>query len=673
MKTNKKTFDGFFQAMLVMAILLAISAVVFVILKQYAPAIVLGAFCIAQLVIFYVCRKNFLKNMRKNTLSCALAMEKEYKQIMDQWEQPMLLLAADASVCWENDAFLEMNGGRSMGGKFIDELGMGLENEAFRIDWQPVTQEIRYADGDYLVTMRKVRVDEPVRIRRGDHDFSRIYSITFKDITRIKALEQENDDLQPVVALIYVDNYEQVFESMDDSQKPLLQALLYRSLNNLADELGGVLYQLEKSRFYLSFHHSQLNKLKDSHFHILEEVKSIENGNRYPLTLSVGVGLAHNIADARTFAREAVDLSLGRGGDQAVLKDENGQVFYGGNSSAQETNSRVRPRLVAYALKEEIEQADRVIIMGHAHPDMDSIGSAMGLYRMVSLLNKPAHIVLDDDHPAIDAFCTRLFNQPEAEYAIIDAQKALGYFKNENVLLLITDCSRPTLVQAPELIEAAEHMAVIDHHRRNEDSLHPEICYIETYASSASELVSELLRYTAEKFTLSEIEADALFAGIILDTKYFTSKCGVRTFEAAAFLRRHGADPDRVRDFFKDDMENYQARGKIVSGAKLIAPGVLLSAWKGNIRNAEVIAAQAADEMLDISGIVISYVLTESEGTVKISARSLGNHNVQTVMEALSGGGHLNMAGATLPETTLEEAERKLMDAIAEVEAKRVK
>ncbi len=671
MSKKKASFRFYFAMLIVMICISFVMSVLLALLwKQYTAAIVMGGVALVELIFFFIVRQFFIKRFRKNTLQAAVDLEKEYCQLLMQWVQPLLILASDASVIWENEAFVRMNGDSVLGMK-IDELGLDINEEAAKIDWEPITKEIVYKERSYLVTMRKVRVDEPVSLRLDDKDFQKIYSINFRDITREKALEKENCDLQPIAALIYVDNYDQVFESMDESAKPLLEAQIYRCINALSEQVNGVLIRLEKNRFYMSFHHEYLEKVEQSKFRLLEEVKEISLGNKYPPTLSIGLGAAHDILKAREFARDAVDLALGRGGDQAVVKTADRQTFYGGNSAAPETQSRVRPRQVAYALKEEMEHVDRVLVMGHTNPDMDCLGAALGVCRMAALMHKPAGIVMTDEHPAVEEFYRRIRNTAELPYAVVSPEQAHEFCRNEEVLVIVVDCSRPNMMQAPELLEQATHAAVIDHHRRSEDSIRPEICYIETYVSSASEMVSELLRYTAEKPELLPLEADGLFAGIVLDTKYFTVKCGVRTFEAAAFLRRQGADSERVRELFKDDMEEYIARGSIVSRARKLNDEVLLSSWVGNIPNAQAVAAQAADEMLDINGVRASYVITQIGETVYISARSLGNNNVQLVMEEMGGGGHMNVAGAQIADISLEEAEARLLDAMEAVGKRR--
>ena len=381
-----------------------------------------------------------------------------------------------------------------------------------------------------------------------------------------------------------------------------------------------------------------------------------------------GVGVDKDVYTAREYARNAVELALGRGGDQAVIKNKEKQIFYGGNSAGTENNTRVRARLVAYALKEMIEEADRVLIMGHANPDLDCFGAALGLYRAAAVLKKPAHIVMSDEHPAVADLYQRVKNERNYGDVIIGKEQALHQMKEGSTLLILADVNRPSITQAPELLKTADHIAVIDHHRSSEEQVeHVDISYVEPYASSASEMVTELLQYMVENLKLKQVEMDGLFAGIALDTKNFTVKTGVRTFEAAAYLRRCGADSVSVRQMFKNDMEEYKARAGIVSAAHIINGNMAIAGWKGGIENASAVAAQAADELLDIRGIESSYVLTQMGDQINISARSLGKINVQLIMEELGGGGHMTVAGAQLRQTSLEEAEEKVVAAIQAV------
>ena len=373
--------------------------------------------------------------------------------------------------------------------------------------------------------------------------------------------------------------------------------------------------------------------------------------------------------EARQYARAAVDLAMGRGGDQAVVRQKDGQKFFGGMTTTTENNTRVRARLIAYALKELIMESDRVLLMGHANPDLDCFGAALGMYRAVFELKKPVHIVMSaEKHAAVEYLYRRVNEDQDYMNILIDHKQAEEYL-GPNTLLILLDVNRKVITQYPDLVEKAKNIAVIDHHRTSADSVEGvDVSYVEPFASSASEMVTELLQYMVEKLSLRSIEADGLFAGIALDTKNFTVKTGVRTFEAAAFLRRRGADSVRVRKMFKNDMGDYKAKAQIVSTARIIGDNIAVASWSSTLPNASTVAAQAADELLDIHGIHASFVLTEMDaGQVNISARSLGEINVQLIMEELGGGGHLSMAGAQLKDVNLEMAQEKLIDAIETV------
>ena len=338
-------------------------------------------------------------------------------------------------------------------------------------------------------------------------------------------------------------------------------------------------------------------------------------------------------------------------------------------TNTSENNTRVRARLIAYALKELITGCDNVLVMGHANPDLDSFGAALGMYRGVLELKKPAHIVMSEDkHAAVDHLYRRVKEDKEYRDILINQKQAEEHM-GPNTLLILVDVNRRVIAQFPELVDKAKNIAVIDHHRTSADSVEGAgVSYVEPFASSASEMVTELLQYMVENLTLRSIEADGLFAGIALDTKNFTVKTGVRTFDAASFLRRRGADSVRVRKMFKNDMGDYKAKAEVVRSAEIIGESIAVAAWTSNLPNASTVAAQAADELLDVHGIQASFVMTEiDKGQVNFSARSLGEVNVQLIMEELGGGGHLSMAGAQLKDATLESARSRLEDAIEKV------
>ena len=490
-----------------------------------------------------------------------------------------------------------------------------------------------------------------------------------QDVTKEVLLEQENLDQQTVVSYIYIDNYDQTVSNMEENRRPLLEAMISRRLSDFSSAVDGILTKMENDRFIMVFPHKNLEKLFENKFNVLEEMKKLNIGNKFPVTLSIGVGVDKDMDEARQYARAAVDLAMGRGGDQAVVRQKDGQKFFGGMTTTTENNTRVRARLIAYALKELIMESDRVLLMGHANPDLDCFGAALGMYRAVFELKKPVHIVMSaEKHAAVEYLYRRVNEDQDYMNILIDHKQAEEYL-GPNTLLILLDVNRKVITQYPDLVEKAKNIAVIDHHRTSADSVEGvDVSYVEPFASSASEMVTELLQYMVEKLSLRSIEADGLFAGIALDTKNFTVKTGVRTFEAAAFLRRRGADSVRVRKMFKNDMGDYKAKAQIVSTARIIGDNIAVASWSSTLPNASTVAAQAADELLDIHGIHASFVLTEMDaGQVNISARSLGEINVQLIMEELGGGGHLSMAGAQLKDVNLEMAQEKLIDAIETV------
>ena len=456
---------------------------------------------------------------------------------------------------------------------------------------------------------------------------------------------------------------------MEENRRPLLEAMISRRLSDFSSAVDGILTKMENDRFIMVFPHKNLEKLFENKFNVLEEMKKLNIGNKFPVTLSIGVGVDKDMDEARQYARAAVDLAMGRGGDQAVVRQKDGQKFFGGMTTTTENNTRVRARLIAYALKELIMESDRVLLMGHANPDLDCFGAALGMYRAVFELKKPVHIVMSaEKHAAVEYLYRRVNEDQDYMNILIDHKQAEEYL-GPNTLLILLDVNRKVITQYPDLVEKAKNIAVIDHHRTSADSVEGvDVSYVEPFASSASEMVTELLQYMVEKLSLRSIEVDGLFVGIALDTKNFTVKTGVRTFEAAAFLRRRGADSVRVRKMFKNDMGDYKAKAQIVSTARIIGDNIAVASWSSTLPNASTVAAQAADELLDIHGIHASFVLTEMDaGQVNISARSLGEINVQLIMEELGGGGHLSMAGAQLKDVNLEMAQEKLIDAIETV------
>ena len=622
----------------------------------------------AVIVLVIILYRTSVKRFRSKVIEVGAQIDSDYQQYMKQWEYPYAILTDQLRIVWCNDAFRHLTGQDDGAGKSLADLKIDWGKE--KPEWDPIIKQIQRGDSYFRAEMNQIRL-RGVKDMENNADYTQLYSLSLKNVTREVVLEQENLDQQSVVGLFYVDNYDQIMNSLSENQRPLLEAGVYRLLSDQATELKGVMTRLERDRFLVIFPHKYLKNLTEGKFAILDKIKKMDSGSRYQTTLSIGMGIDPDIETARKYARSGVDLAMGRGGDQAVIRSKNDQQFFGGMTTTVENNTRVRARLIAYALKERIEAADQVLVMGHANPDLDCFGAALGMWRIVHELKKPVHIAMSaDKHPAVDYLYRRVSGEKDYSDVLLDQEKAEKFVSSsDKTLLIVVDVNRKVIVQFPDLLEKAKDIVVIDHHRTAADSIEGvTISYVEPFASSASEMVTELMQYILENPQLTSIDADGLFAGIALDTKNFTVKTGVRTFEAAAYLRRKGADSVRVRKMFKNDMEDYKAKARIVGGAEIFSDKVAIASWASSLPNASTVAAQAADELLDIHGIAASFVLTEiDQGQINISARSLGEFNVQLIMEELGGGGHLTMAGAQLKNVTLEEARRKLIEAIDKV------
>ncbi|MBQ7016197.1 MAG: DHH family phosphoesterase [Firmicutes bacterium] len=667
---DKKTDIGFkiYHILLyvILAVMLTDVVLTFLVDDTLQGIVKTGFFLIVAAVVVYV-KKALAETVRERILTNAVDLGNEFQQYMNQWEYPYALFGSNLRVIWYNEAFRKLVKYEDCIGKSLEELSIKWGSE--KPDWDPLCKMIEMEDHYFRALMSQIRLRDKGSYHVDLKSYTEVYSLSLQDVTREIKLEQENIDQQTVVALLYLDNYDQIISGVDDNRRPLMEAMIFRKLSDLSSELGGILTRLENDRFFLVFPRKNLEKLYANKFRILEDMKKLNMGNKFPVTLSIGVGVDKEIETARRYARSSVDLAMGRGGDQAVVKSQETQKFFGGMTNTSENNTRVRARLIAYALKELITGCDNVLVMGHANPDLDSFGAALGMYRGVLELKKPAHIVMSEDkHAAVDYLYRRVKEDKEYSDILIN-QKQAEEQMGPNTLLILVDVNRRVIAQFPELVDKARNIAVIDHHRTSADSVEGAgVSYVEPFASSASEMVTELLQYMVENLTMRSIEADGLFAGIALDTKNFTVKTGVRTFDAASYLRRRGADSVRVRKMFKNDMGDYKAKAEVVRSAEIIGESIAVAAWTSNLPNASTVAAQAADELLDVHGIQASFVMTEiDKGQVNFSARSLGEVNVQLIMEELGGGGHLSMAGAQLKDATLESARRRLEDAIEKV------
>ena len=595
------------------------------------------------------------------------------KKLLNEFEIPYVLLDSAGKVMWLNEKFGEMTGVDKKYHKSIASLFPSLTKEFLQKNEEATEIEVSFAEKDYRVAIHRITFDsimgETVEVD-GDVESEYMIALYFFDETQLNQYKQENIEQKQVAALIYIDNYDEALESIEDVKRSLLTALIDRKVSQYFSNVDGLVRKIEKDKYFVVFKYKYLHQLEDDKFSILEDVKTVKVGNEMAVTLSIGVGLkGDNYNENYTYARSAIDLALGRGGDQAVVK-VNGLIhYYGGKTEQVERNTRVKARVKALALREIMEGRENVIIMGHSLSDVDSIGAGVGIYCAAKVLGKKAQIVVNDPTSSVKPLmeCFSVENgYPEDMF--IDSETALN-MTSRNTLVMVVDTNKPSYTECPELLRKTDYVCVFDHHRQGSEVIeNPVLSYIEPYASSACEMVAEVLQYFQEGFKLEAREADCIYAGILIDTNNFMTKTGVRTFEAAAYLRRSGAEVTRVRKMIRNDMAAYKARAEVVRGAEVYRKAFAISVCPTeNLESPTIVGAQAANELLNVIGIKASFVLTEYNGKIFVSARSIDEINVQIIMERLGGGGHLNVAGAQLVDCTIESAKRIIKDTLEEM------
>ena len=539
-------------------------------------------------------------------------------------------------------------------------------NDIFALTGVKVQDIIKAAeDGSFIVLKRN---DKAFKIQAGfvGEGETATIMLYFLDITAFENLKDMYTDNQPCIALINVDNFDELMNSAGEGRELAVSAEIDKHIRAWAEELGAAIARYRDHLYEVVLTHKNYKTLVANKFEILDEIRQIETEIDFPATLSIGIGIGGKTTrECEDYAQGALDLALGRGGDQAVVKNVANLEYYGGKSQSVEKGFKGKSRIIAHALKLLMTQSSKIFIMGHKNPDLDSFGAALGIYRMARIVDKEAFIVLNAYN---DTMVDMIEDAKKTdEYSFISTEKALS-LADENSLVVVVDTHRPQLVESIELVEQVKRTVVIDHHRRAEDVLqHQIMSYMESYASSASELVAEVLQYANEKSkkkVLTKLEADALMAGIMVDTNRFAVKAGVRTFEAASWLRRAGADLVNVRRYFQADSESLRVKALCLANAKFYEGGIAMSVCPGENINSQIVNSQVADELLTIKGIKASFVAGRNEhGKTVISARSLGDINVQVVMEKFGGGGHLNTAGAQVDDTP-EEILEKIKEAL---------
>ncbi len=572
---------------------------------------------------------------------------------------PYAIVLEDGHILWKNDRFAEITDARE---KYLQKMIPQLNRGSFpKEDETRKELEVTYKERDYQVELRRISLEgfsesEPMlQIPKEKEYFIAVY---MRDVTELNSYIRENEDQRLIAGLIYIDNYDEVMESVEEVRQSLLVALIDRKINKYINDVDGIVKKLENDKYFFVVKKEGYRKFEADKFSLLEEVKQVNIGNARSATLSIGLGLnTATYALSYNYARMAIDLALARGGDQAVIKDCRGITYFGGKKEQTAKNTRVKARVKAEALREFIVAKDQVIVMGHKISDPDSFGACMGIYRAAVALEKKAHIVINDVSTSIRPLYDEIAQSSVyGKDIFLTSSEAMDYI-SDSAMVVVVDTNKPQMTECPELLKRSKTIAVLDHHRQSSTVIdNAVLSYIEPYSSSTCEMVAEVLQYIVDDIKVPSIEADCLYAGIMIDTRNFMNRTGVRTFEAAAYLRRCGADITRVRKMFRDDMESYRAKAEAMRLAEVYREQYAIAQCPSNIASPTVLAAQAANELLDISGIKASFVLTVYNGRIFLSARSIDEVNVQIIAEKLGGGGHINSAGAQFEHTNVEEA-----------------
>ena len=612
----------------------------------------------------------YTNNKRKSEISetlqdLTLTFDSAAKTSLINSPFPLIILETNGSIIWRSSKFnsefanIDIN-------TYIDELTIEIQDEIKQKKEEnnkDILKTIEIDNKVYEVKGRYVKLKEKDKKNHNKY----MVILYFIDETENIKLQREYKDSKSCVGIIMVDNYEESIQRLESEEKPQVTAQIDKCIFEWTNQVNGVLIKQEKDRYICFFEQRYLDRVKEDKFSILDKVKEIDTKDKAQFTLSIAVSNEGN-TDKEKYrsALAAMDIVLGRGGDQAVIRENEIYKFFGGRAQEVEKRTKVKARTVAHALENLIKESKKVMIMGHINSDMDAIGSCMGIYRLAKALETNAYIIHNKQANTLNIFNESIEKEEEYEDILINKEVALENI-DEDTLLVIVDTHRANYVEVPELLEKTKKIVIIDHHRRSADYIEDAtLTFQEVYASSAAELVTELLQYVDVKIDLKTIEAESLYAGIMMDTKNFTFKTGVRTFEAAAYLRKCGVDIIRVKKWFQSDLGSYTKIADIVKKSEIVNNSIAISTYNKKAKDASLVCAKAADELLTISNITASFVIGHQGGKVCISGRSIGDINVQIILEKLGGGGHITLAGAQVEGMTIEEVKQELITKIDE-------
>ena len=662
--TNRKLFDSLVSRT---KIYLVIIFILLIVICIYNPKFIIPAIIIFGLILGYT---YFANNKRKNEISqhlqdLTLNVNQAAKNSLIYSPIPLIIVETDGNIVWRSTNFVSEFANIDIDNyitELLENINLEIKERTDKKD-KSIVSNLKIDNKEYKILGEFVK--SGVKERKKQEKYMMI--LYFLDETENIKLQREYKDSKACVGIIMIDNYEETIQQVEIDERPQLTAEIEKAIYEWANEYDGIIVKSDRDRFVYLFEQRYLDKIKESKFNILDTIKDINISKRIQLTLSIAISNEGETGKEKyQSAVNTMDVVLGRGGDQAAIRENGKYHFFGGRVEEVERRTKVKARIVAHALEELIKENDQVLIMGHTNPDIDALGSAIGMYRLATNLGKEAYIVANTNTMALGLVKQSLDEEKQFEGAIINKEIAEEKI-TDKTLLIIVDTHKSSYVEDPSLLDKTNQIAIIDHHRRSPDFIQKSILtFHEVYASSAAELVTELLQYTSTPIELSKIEAETLYAGIMMDTKNFTFKTGVRTFEAAAYLRKCGVDIIQVKKWFQSDLETYNKITEIIKTTEIINDTIGIATYNKEDKDANVICAKSADELLTIGNITASFVLGNVGNEVTISGRSIGDINVQVILEKMGGGGHITLAGAQIEGMTIEEVKEELKQRINE-------
>ena len=612
--------------------------------------VALAGLAVFAILAFYNIKTNHIKRREliKYIENLTFDIDSATKGTLLNFPLPLVVLESDGVIVWYNSLFRNIFAGADLLERAISHFVENLKLEELAKDTKNISKEVEINNKHYTMLGNYITAEEECKNNNG------VLMLYFIDNTSHIELKQKYDEEKEMAGIILIDNYEDIVQGIDDAHVAQIFAEVDAKINNWSEPSKCVIKKFERDKYLFMFQNKYFSEFEQKKFEILDIVKDIDLGNKIPVTLSIGIGFGgKSLSDNLSYAASAIDIALGRGGDQVVFKNGDSFSFYGGKTKEIEKRTKVRARVIAHALNELVHGATNIIIMGHESPDIDSMGAALGLYRMAKNAEREVNIVLNTSNVMISRLLERLSKYEEYNDVFLNKSEAINKI-GAQTLLIVVDTHKPTFTECPELLKMTPQVVVIDHHRKSTDFIQDAVLtYQETYASSTCEMVTEILQYIGDKVRLSAVEAEALYAGIVVDTKNFTFKTGVRTFEAASFLKNQGVDIISVKQLFQSDIKAYRVRSEVIKNAEIISDGIAISVCPPNEKNAQLIAAQAADELLELIDVSAAFVLYSIGNDVFISGRSFGDINVQVIMEKLGGGGHMTVAGTKITGSTI--------------------